>query len=470
MIDIQTPQSPGWFLRRLDDKLRERAKLAEAQLARYENRAPLPTSLRSAPDAARQFFEASRTGFAEMIVKAVKYPLRVQGIMSDADGRAGDLGDAEAQRMFRASGMAAEIDDVHRMSLVTGNGYALTSRYGGEPSYTHEDPREVVTLHDPVKQSRIVAAAKIFFHDEEARPVAYLYRPGRIWRATLGDGGRRSPNIPRISSAWDWDEHGEVGASWGAGLDDFMPVLRYRNEEGVGELERHAGLIDRVDHMVLQGMTVATLQAFKQRAIKAPLEDMPDNDEFGNPINYDDVLSADVGALWKLPETAEIWESGNVDLTPIWTGMEKFTQQLSAVTFTPLAMFSPEGQNQSAAGAGFAREGRTFKIEDRQDRLGSTHADALAQLFRLAGDESRSTPEGIEVVWRPAERYSLAEKADAMTKMAAGGVPWRTRMVEVGQFTPAQVARMESERLTDTVLFPADTAQAQAATPSPAGE
>src|SRR5690606_4644338 len=159
-------------------------------------------------------------------------------------------------------------------------------------------------------------------------------------------------------------------------------------------------LLDRLDHMILQGMTIATLQAFKQRAIRVPEDDMPDEDEdTGQPIDYNDILSADPGALWKLPATAEIWESGNVDLTPVWTGMEKFTQQLSAVTFTPLAMFSPEGQNQSAAGAGFAREGRTFKIEDRQARFGLEHSKALALLFRLQGNAERSQPEGIEIVW-----------------------------------------------------------------------
>lgn len=455
-IDIDTVGSPGWYLKRLDAKLQVRAREADAALARFENRAPLPPSMQAAPDAAKAFFSASRTAFAEMVVKAVKYPLRVQGILTDADRDSGDLGDVVAERMFRRSGMSMEIDDVQRLALVTGNGYALATKHDGEPAYTNEDPRQMVTLHDPVRQSKIIAAGKFFFHDEDGLAYAYLYRPGRVYRARYGNKRRKTARVPRFSSAWEWDDDmgGEEGQPYpDERLSDYMPALRYRNEEGVGEFTRHGGILDRLDHMVLQGMTIATMQAFKQRAIRVDPEDMPDEDEDGNEIDYNDVLAADPGALWKLPAAAEIWESGNVDLTPVWTGMEKFTQQLSAVTFTPLAMFSPEGQNQSAAGAGFAREGRTFKIEDRQDRFGHTHAEALAKLFQLEGDDKRDKPELIEIVWRPAERYSLSEKADALMKYKTGEVPWRSRMIEVGQFTPRQVARMETERMEDSVLY-----------------
>ena len=459
MIHTSEVGSDGWYLNRCWKKLKARRKRIDALIARFENNADLPASLRQAPDAAKRFYEASRTGFAEMIVKAVKYPLRVQGVLTDAD-QGGDLGDVVAEKMLTQSNMADEIDDVHRHSLVTGDGYAIVSMHNGQPVYTSEDPREVVTIHHPVVQAERIAAAKFMFDGELGHPVAYLYLPGGVRRAVpIRREWRESGGVTFSPSAWEWD--GDLAPY--PDLIKSVPVLRYRNEEGVGEFERHGGLLDRIDHMIVQGMTIATLQAFKQRAIKVSNEDLPDEDEDGEPIDYDDIFAADPGALWKLPETAEIWESGNVDLTPVWTGMEKFTQQLSAVTFTPLAMFSPEGQNQSAAGAGFAREGRTFKIEDRQDRLGRVHAEALALLFALAGDKERAHREVIQFIWRPAERYSLAEKADSMTKYKAGGVPWRSRMIDVGQYTPRQVQRMEAERLTDELLFPADIAANQPA-------
>lgn len=454
MIPTSEVGSDGWYLNRCWRKLKARRKRIDALLARFENQAPLPQSLMQAPDAAKRFYRASRTGFAEMIVKAVKYPLRVQGVLTDADPDSADMGDAIAEKMLISSNMADEIDDVHRLSLVTGDGYAIISMHKDQPVYTAEDPREVVTIHDPVVQAERIVAAKFAWDGERGHAVAYLYKQTGVRRAIPTRREWRERGTVAFSpAAWEWEGEEE-------GYPDLVmgtvPVLRYRNEEGVGEFERHDGLLDRLEHMIVQGMTIATLQAFKQRAIHVSQEDMPDEDEAGDPIDYDDILSADPGALWKLPETSKVWESGNVDLTPVWTGMEKFTQQLSAVTFTPLAMFSPEGQNQSAAGAGFAREGRTFKIEDRQDRLGRVHAEALALLFALAKDKERARREAIQFIWRPAERYSLSEKGDAMTKYKAGGVPWRSRMIDVGQYTPRQVQRMEAERLADELLFPAD--------------
>lgn len=465
-IDIKTKGEPGWYLKRLSDKLeRRRKEIIDDLFARYEGNAPVPTSLRDAPESAKRFFKASRTSFAEMIVKAVKYPLRVQSVATAAD--TSETGDPEAWKLVKASGMRTECDNAHRLALVAGSSYAIVAQHNGKPRYTSEDPRQVITIHDPVVQADIVAAGKFFHHEEDQRDYAYLYRPGRVWRAY---NDRKSPNSRvRFSSSWTWDEElgGAEGKALPEGNETFMPVFRYRNEEGIGEFQRHRDLLDRLDHMVLQGMTIATLQAFRQRAIKVSEEDMPEEDEeTGQKIDYNDVLQADPGALWKLPETAELWESGNVDLSPVWTGIEKFTQQLSAVSFTPLAIFSPDGQNQSAAGAAFAREGRTFKIEDRQDLFGEVNAAALAALFRLNGDTTRANAEDIDIVWRPAERYGLAERADAAVKAKAADVPWESRMRDIWQYGPEEIERMRTERSDDMALaemLAAQAARAEAA-------
>lgn len=461
-IDIKERGTPGWYLKRLSDKLEKRRKdTIDDLFARYEGDAPVPSSLKDAPDSATRFFKASRTSFGEMVVKAVKYPLRIQSVATAANS--GEKGDPEAWKLMKASGMRTESDSARRLALIAGSGYAIVAMHGDKPRYTSEDPRQVITIHDPVVQAAVLAAGKFFHHPEDERDYAYLYKPGRVWRAY---NDRKSPNSRvKFSSSWTWDDEfgGVEGKPLPEGNELFMPVFRYRNEEGIGEFERHRDLLDRLDHMVLQGMTIATLQAFRQRAIHVSPDDMPERDEeTGKPIDYNDVLAADPAALWKLPETAKIWESGQVDLTPVWSGIEKFTQQLSAVTFTPLAIFSPDGQNQSAAGTAFAREGRTFKIEDRQDLFGEVDAAALAALFQLNGDTKRASAEDIDIVWRPAERYGLAEKADAAVKAKAADVPWEARMRDIWQYSPEEIERLRTERSDDMALAALLAAQAAA--------
>lgn len=474
-IDIDTPDSPGWWLKRCWDKLQHRRKRIDPLYARYEGKTPMPAELLAAPEPAQRFYRTARTNFAEMIVRAVRYRLRVTGILTAA--ALDDLGDEEAFAVWVRAGMASEQHDVHRNVLVAGDGYVLCAEYEGHPAATSEDPRQMVTIHDPVRQASIRAAAKFFRDADIAVDYAYLYRPdpndptrGRRWVAMRERKGTGTPRY--FGSAWDWSmEHG--GAD-GESVPVPMPVVRYRNEEGVGEFERHTDILDRIDHIILQGMVIATLQAFKQRAIKADPQDLPDTDDdpesptYGQEIDYNEVFLADPGALWKLPQSAEMWESGAVDVGPIDLMATKAIERLSAVTFTPMSMFSAEAANQSATGASLVREGLTTKVEDKHSRLGESHVLTAALLGRIANVASLKDPVNIRVRWAPAERFGLAEKADAGVKAKASGMPWRTQMRVVWQMEPEDIARMETERMDDAMLLPAIAAPVQ--TTSPAGQ
>lgn len=448
-IDVETPDSPGWWLKKLSDKLQSRRDLYDDLYRRYEGDTLLPRTLWDAPDAAKRFYRIARTTFAEMVVKAVRYPLKIQSVATSVES--GSTGDLVAYRLMRASGMKAASSDVHRNALIAGWAYGIV---GVHPEYgvrfTAEDPREVVTIQDPVVQSESLAAMKITHDDTFGRDYAWLYLPGRVWRCSREAGNTgRAPRFSPYLFDWDPDFGGPEGLALPAGFEHVLPVITYRNEEGIGEFQRHRDVLDRVEHLILQGMVIATYQAFKQRGIKVDPEHMPDYDpETGEEINYDDVFSADPGALWKLPESAEMWESGAVDLTPVWTGVDRAIQQLSAVTFTPLAMFSPEGQNQSAEGASFAREGRTFKIEDRQELFGESHERALSLMLRMAGEDDRAGTDGLRISWRPAERHSLGAKSSAMAQ-TRGILPFRTQVMEIWQASPEQADEMEAQRQED---------------------
>jgi hypothetical protein len=197
-------------------------------------------------------------------------------------------------------------------------------------------------------------------------------------------------------------------------------------------------------------LEIGTLQAFRQRAVKG----VPAKDEAGNEINYDDIFALDPGALWVLPATAELWESGTVDLGPIRAAIRDDVQDLAATTRTPLFYLTAEATNGSAEGASLAREGLVFKTGDRIVQAGEALEQVMSLAFLFAGDIERASRADMEVLWAPPERYSLAERYDAASKAQAAGVPWRTVMTDVLQFSPQQVERMEAERATDALLNP----------------
>jgi hypothetical protein len=143
-------------------------------------------------------------------------------------------------------------------------------------------------------------------------------------------------------------------------LEALCPVVVFENEDGLAEFEPHIPLLDRINQQILQRMTIATIQAFKQRAMKG----LPKTDpKTGELINYDDVFTADPGAIWNIPASVEIWESGQVDLGPILLAIRDDVKDLAATSGTPLYSITPDAANGSAEGASLQRETLTFKVE-----------------------------------------------------------------------------------------------------------
>jgi hypothetical protein len=166
-----------------------------------------------------------------------------------------------------------------------------------------------------------------------------------------------------------------------------------------------------------------------------------------------------------LPEAVEMWESGQVDLTPILSAVKDDVRHLSAVTRTPLPMLDPDSANQTAEGATAAKEGLIFKVEDRLNRAteGMKDVMSLAFLFsrrRRAGPiDRRSRCCG--------RRPSAGRWPSGLTRPARlTDIPWRTKMTDIWGFSPQEVDRMESERATDALLL---AAQAPPAPPAAGG-
>jgi hypothetical protein len=453
-IDATVPQSAGWWLYRLATKLIQRRERLERLADYYRGDPPLPTGAENSRDAYQSFVRKARTNFAELIVEALRERCVIGGFRTSAADD--ENGDETAWKLWKKAGLTVEIADVIETMFALGDAYMIVGRDDDDGLLvTGEDPRQVVTEHDPRQQRRVIAALKLFHDDIAETDVAYVYLPGRVFRATRQTGRAIANARTFTGHGWEWDT--DAGGDAGVALPlSQIPVVRFRNKRGVGEFETHTDLLDRINHMLLQRMVIATMQAFRQRAI---IGDLPEYDEQGRKIDYNEELAADPGALWRLPEAVQLWESGQVDLTPILSSVKDDVLHLAAVTRTPLHMFTPDAAAQgSAEGATLQREGLVFRAEDRQERIGEAASQVLSLMFQLANDRERADLADIDVLWRPAERYSLTERTMAATQALAAGVPWATRMTTIMQYSPQDLVRMEIERADDAVLAPATAA------------
>lgn len=459
MIDVKTPGSPGWMMDRLAKEMYRPERMTRLDLldAWYHGDPPLQHMEPNTRAVVKSFHRSTRSNFAALIPEAVRVRMRPVGVKTSSDGDA--TGDAEAWRMWRRARLSLVQAEVHRLMLRFGVSYALVSPVSpltGVPIVTAEDPRWVVSEQDPMEPWRTLAGLKVFRDSFAGRDYAYLFRPGRLDVAYRDLGiGRKTGAPNRFSAQWEWDA--EKSRDLPA---DLMPLIRFANLDELAEFEPHLDLLARINFMVLQRMTIAVLQAFKQRAVIG----VPVKDANNKVIDYNDIFQADPGALWALPETAKLWESGQVDLGGVLSATKADVQHLAAVSQTTLSMFAPEGENQSAEGAASQKEGTIFKTEDRIDRVTPCWSSVMQASFILLAEATTDQAEreamlkradlnGIDIIWAPPQRASLVERASSLAQAAAGEVPFRTRMIEFGGFSPERATEMETERIEEAVFL-----------------
>lgn len=441
MLDVNTRGSDGWWIARLSaelDKVRPHYQMLDDYYT--GDRAVPAMATRAVRQAYQRLMKMSRTNFAELVVEALRERVSPNGFRTGAAGNAAD--DGTAWMLWQKNSLDADFALVTSACFSMGVSYAMVGDVDDEigvPVMTPEDPRQVITEQDPLRRRKAIAGLKTWCEDGE--DVAFLYLPGTV-------APFRKAKDADISA---FEQDGDLMTL----PAPIVPIVRFACRPDMfgkarGEYEPHLGILDRISYQVLNRLEIATLQAFKQRAVSG----VPSTDKDGVEINYDDIFASDPGALWIMPATATIWESGQVDLGPARLAIRDDVTDLAAVTRTPLFYLSPEATNGSAEGASLAREGLIFKAYDRLAQLGESVEQWMSYAFLMAGDEARASRADMEILWSPPERFTLSEKYDAAAKAEAAGVPWRTRMTKILQFSPQEVDRMAAERAEDALLAP----------------
>lgn len=401
----------------------------------YDGDAPLPEGAEGQSRAYRRFQRKARLNLAQLAVAAVRERMNIGGFRTGAADD--ENGDTVARRLWRANNLDVYSADLHTYFLKFGHAYAIIGYPQGReyPLVTVEDPRQVYCLTDPEDPTHVLAAVKVW--SEYGYHYAYFYYADQILvYRKLSE-----------TSAFDIDHWEYVEEASAVNPLGEVPVVKFTNADGKGEYEPYIDIIDRINHMILQRLIIATTAAFKQKYIKG---DFPTHDPDGNEIDYNGLFEASPGAMWVLPPEADIGEMDQSSMQDIINAVRADIQDFAAVTRTPMHYLSPDGANQSAEGAALAREGLVFKTEDRIARATVGWSKVMSLMFKWIGDEERAELLDLEPLWKPAERYSLSERADSNMKFQ--DVPFRSRMKLIGQFSPAEVAEMEVERAGEQLL------------------
>lgn len=502
-IDTDEPGSPGWWLLTLAVELHNRrsGRVGTRKFARgtlYPSRVrpglqllqdylegdpPLREDIHSGWAAPfRQFLRMGRMNIAPKLVSSTSNRMGLRDFRTAAADD--ELGDAVARDLMKHNKLRLRARQVHDWMLGLGDAYTIITPPDATRAWsliTAESPMQCITAEDPAT-GRTVAGLKMFRDELSGADFAYLFLPGELYvaRADVVTSTLFRSHGFTLSDRWDWDFDR---------FDDIpggkIAMVRFGNKDGRSEIEGQLDHLDRINDKVFNEWWIGKIQAFRQRALEMPEQTDEDDDadlgETGDGLDLSDpasltgddlagIFTSAPDALWQIPKGAKIWESQPADLRQLVDSIKAELQWLAFTSTKPLHTITPDAANGSAEGASTQREEHVYDIGDRRDRAEDAWAETMAMAFEFQGDTERADVTRIEVIWGPAERYSLAERADAAAKLFKI-LPNEAILTDVLQYAPADVAdRLRALRGADLLYEVTNLAAAPAAGNPAAGQ
>lgn len=457
------PSTADEWLPVLAKKLDERAGDIIKARKYCNGNAPLPEMGKNLKASWEAFQKKARVNYGGLAVRALKNRIRPRGVLI-GDGT-NTAAVAAAARIWRDNRIAAQFADAIRDRLQTKYGYLVVGRSAaGKAVVTREKPELFIASTDPLQPWKARAALKVWRDEDLGKDYAYVWIPGQ--RQKYSRPAKDSNGIVRKrAEGSDWVADGEPEVYQGD-----PPVIVLERADGP-LLAEHYDLIDAINHGKLQRLVTTAMQAFRQRALKRKPDadggdELDDKDTDGNDVDFSKIFEPAPGALWDLPEGIDIWESQTTDITPMLEGEKADRRDFAAATSTPLSVFIPDGQNQSAEGAANAKEGHISLAEEEIDDLGPGLAMAMVYALKVETIELADT-DTVAIDFAPPALISLTEKYSAAAQAKGAGMARKTIMREVLGMTPDQIKQAEIDIADEQLAAAALATPPAAPTPAP---
>jgi hypothetical protein len=408
-------------------------------LALYdEGGCPIPQAIVRArvTRAYRALMPISEAPWGSLIVDSVQDRLEVAGIKDEDNQAAAD----RVWDLWQENRMDAESKLAHRSALRDGRAFALV--WPGEdrqPEVTLDDASQMVVQYREGSRYRRTAAMRRWV-DETGVAYATLYRRDGIFKYFGKDNE---------SSGGEWMRREVPGEQWPL-PNPFKTVpvvelaINRRLEPGTfpyarGEYAHCTGLIDRINLLTFLGLVVAFWMGFPLRAI---IGDEIRYDDDGDPIAPFEAM-ADSVAQFENPETKlDSYAAADRNNLSVYNEFG----QLAAITQTPRHYFPLEGgvSNVSADAIRAWEGGLHAKTSGHTGSLEESHEEILRLMGMMAPDPVQLSQQA-ELEWVDLESRSLAEKADAATKLASiQGLPFEAVAKLANLASSGEVAKWET--------------------------
>jgi len=431
-------------------ELRRRAVKYRDLDAHYEGSSPIPSSIARAriTNAYRMLMPLASAPWGALVVDSVQDRLEVTGIRSP-DEQADEL----VWDVWQDNAMDAEAKLAHATALIGGRAFAtIWPDSDGRPRITTDTPEQMIVQYREGSRRDRVCAMRAWVDEDETEHLT-IYRPDYIFKLQKARAQQPSTTDLAFLAADTWWEPRAFEDEWVLenpfGLVPVveLPVNR-RLKPGTfgyarGEFEHATGLIDRINLLTFLGLVVAFWMGFPLRGVIG--EELLKDDN-GNVLAPFD---AHAGGIFQLenPE-AKIVEYNAADRKNLSIIHE--LDQFAAVTKTPRHYMPMESgmANLSADAIRASEGGLHAKVRGLHKPFLSEGWEEVLRVAGLMLPQPVELSPRAELQWADHESRSLAERADAASKLK-DIIPWQAVAEMALQASADQVQRWQSERTGD---------------------
>ncbi|MGB3675397.1 MAG: phage portal protein [Candidatus Nanopelagicales bacterium] len=332
----------------------------------------------------------------------------------------------------------------HREALLLGSSYVIVwaDRFG-RPKVTVETAKQMACLRDPGTRT-LTAAIKRW--ETTTTTEAIVYGPDVITRYRANQTGATTAGFSVVD---------EISNPLGV-----VPVVRLLNsdrilDEGCSEIEDLMPLVDALNKVLTDLMVASEYTGRPRRwATGVELEEVPVLDENGDDTGEtteENPYPEGTRMMIAEGEAAKFGQLNAADMGGYGNAVDVLLTQISAVSGLPSHYLGISTDNPASADALRASEASlTARAEARQAQFGRSWED-MARLVVGVRDGADPTTVDVRVSWADAATRSVAQEADAVTKLyAAGLLPASYALKRLG-YTDAEIAEIHAARTKDSV-------------------
>lgn len=435
--------TPEEWLPFLAKKVDDRRPLINRLRSYANGNAPLPEMGKNTRASWEAFQKKARTNFGGIACQSHANRIVARGVRVGDDTKSPAA--VAARRIYRDNRLPMQIADAVWDMLSTRTGYLVCGvDVDGTALITAEKPEWFYAEPDPTRPWRSLAAIKVWRDEVSEKDFALVWAKDA---RELFSRPSTTSLLPMSAATGQWasvelDEY-----------DGLPPVWILDRRDGLGLIEPHLDVLDRINLGKLQRMSTAAIQAFRQRAlVKKDGASLPETDAAGNPINYEELFEPAPGALWDLPEGVDIWESSPTDLSQLLNGEKADARDFAAVSGTPVSMLMPDGANQSASGAAATTAQQVDACRSDIERIKLAAAAAVVSALRIEGVDFGD--ETVEIDFLDPAWVTMAEQMDALSKAVPAGISLQSAQRLILGWSQEQIDEDERNRRRNAELAP----------------